>query len=140
MLGARYTRTQIKRALRSSIGKDSQALSLDLHSAYRWMSDYDATAIAVYLLSLPPASSPVERRVLGGFQRRSWGIFSQHREVAGYVPALPERPIPQYGRYLARSVAACAFCHTAEDTSWFSSPEAYAGDPKNQPKLPGSFR
>ncbi len=102
----------IKRALRASINKQGQALSVDVHEGYRWMSDGDSTAVALYLLAQPPVNSPVDRRVLGGFSRKNWGIISQHDDIAGYVPGLPEKPVAQYGRYLARNVAGCVVCHS----------------------------
>ncbi len=119
--------SDIKRALRSSIGRNGEPLSLDAHQAYRWMSDYDATALAVYILSRPAVRSSVERRELSGFSSKSWGIFSQHQDIKGYVPAFVEKPLPQYGRYLASNVSGCVQCHTPSDTSWFSTPEAFSG-------------
>jgi hypothetical protein len=76
------------------------------------MSDQDALAISMYLLATPPVDSTVDRRRLGGFERNRWGLFPQHEPVAGYVPALPEVPTKQFGRYLAHSVAQCGVCHT----------------------------
>lgn len=103
----------VVRAIRASLDMDGRPLSLDLHSAYRWMSDEDAKAIAVYLLTRPPVRNEVERRELGGFERNSWGLIPQHREVDGYVPAYREDLEVPWGRYLAHHVSQCVTCHTA---------------------------
>jgi mono/diheme cytochrome c family protein len=119
---------EIMRALRASINRAGEPLSLDTHGSYRWMSDRDAKAIAIALLAREPRKNPVERRVLGGFERNRFGLFPQHQDFAGYVPALSE-PKPQpgvpeeqtydarWGRYLSNHVAQCYTCHTAEPNS-----------------------
>ncbi len=104
---------EVVRAIRASIDKDGKPLSLDLHNGYRWLSDQDAYSVAIYLFSLQPVSAAHERRVLGQFERRRWGLFSQHQEFAGYVPAPVEGDDWHYGRYLSHQVARCKTCHTA---------------------------
>jgi len=99
-------------ALRASMTPSGTPLSIDLHSTYRWLSDADAKAIAVYLLSLKPIENEVERRTLGVFERKSWGLFSRYREVEGYVPSPPRSNSAPYGRYLSYHVAGCYGCHT----------------------------
>ena len=103
--------SELMRAIRSSIGKDGSALSLDSHREYRWMSDEDAKSIALYLLAQKPVSSPHERRTLGLFQRNRLGVIPRYSEVEGYVPALAATETAGYGRYLARNVAQCSVCH-----------------------------
>lgn len=118
--------SEIVRAIRSSVGKDNKPLSLDLHSGYRWMSDRDARAIATYLLASPPVRNRVERRELGLFERKKLGVFTRHSEIEGYVPAPRRSDAPAYGRYLAKSVANCAFCHTTAG-GLLDSAEPFAG-------------
>lgn len=113
----------VVRALRASIGKEGRPLSLDVHQGYRWMSDRDARAIAVYILAREPVSAFVERRRLSGFERKKWGIISQHDDVKGYVPAPVEKGIYQYGRYLSNHVAGCRRCHTPPEGGWGKAPE-----------------
>lgn len=104
---------EVMRAIRSSIDKAGRPLSIDLHQGYRWMSDQDAKAISLYLLSLQPIDNKVERRTLGGFERNRWGIIPIHSEVVGYVPEPTEEASIGYGRYLANNVSNCVQCHTA---------------------------
>ncbi|MBP9837713.1 MAG: hypothetical protein KBC84_03270 [Proteobacteria bacterium] len=99
-------------AIRSSIGKDGKLLSLDAHHNYRWMADRDIKAIAIYLLSLKPEVSAIERRELSGFQSKKWGLFTQHHEQEGYIPQPSKNNVGAYGRYLATYVANCYGCHT----------------------------
>ena len=101
-------------ALRASMNRNGTPLSIDLHSTYRWLSDADAKAVAVYLLSLKPIENEVERRELGVFERKRWGIFSRYREVEGYVPSPPRSVAAPYGRYLSYHVAGCYGCHTPQ--------------------------
>jgi len=117
---------EIMRAIRVSIDRSGKPLSLDLHQGYRWMSDQDALAIATYLSSQPAVENQVERRELGPFERNSWGIIPQHREMRGYVPALPGRDLEARGRYLAHNVSRCYFCHT-DSGGMFSKEIPFAG-------------
>lgn len=104
----------IEKALRSSLAKDGRALSLDLHSSYRWMSNADAEAIGIYLLSSRPVSAHVERRELGVFDRKKLGLISRYSEVQGFVPAPNKTNPAAYGRYLSYHVSGCYSCHTSE--------------------------
>ena len=104
---------EVMRAIRSSVDKAGKPLSIDLHQGYRWMSDQDAKAISLFILSQQAVANPVERRTLGGFERNSWGIIPIHSEVVGYIPAPNEEVSVGYGRYLANNVSNCVQCHTA---------------------------
>jgi len=104
---------EIMRAIRASIDRAGRPLSLDAHQSYRWLSDQDAKAMSLYLLSLNPVENEIERRRLGGFERNRFGIFPKHSEVAGYIPAPAEEVSVGYGRYMATTVSGCAQCHTA---------------------------
>lgn len=108
----KWSSFDISRAIRASIDKDGRPMSLDLHANYRWLSDRDAKAIALYLLSQPPVFNAVERRQLGGFERNRWGVISMHADIAGYVPDPIAGPTYQYGQYLANNVSSCVSCHT----------------------------
>ena len=103
---------ELMRAIRASIDRAGRPLSLDAHQTYRWMSDRDAKAISLYLLSQPAVENQVERRKLGGFERNTWGLIPKHSEVAGYVPAPIEQDSAGFGKYLANHVAGCVQCHT----------------------------
>ena len=107
-----WTVNEIVRAMRTSVGKSEHALSLELHSGYRWMSDRDARAIATYLLASPPVKNGVDRRELGIFERKRLGLFTRYSTVEGYIPSPRRSGTPAYGRYLAKSVTNCGFCHT----------------------------
>jgi cytochrome c553 len=121
-----WSTSEIIRAIRSSVGKGDRPLSLELHSGYRWMSDRDARAIATYLLAAVPVKNRIERRELGVFERKRLGIFSRYSDVEGYIPAPRRSSAPAYGRYLAKAVANCAFCHT-EAGGLFKSAKSFAG-------------
>lgn len=107
-----FTVPQVMRAIRESVSKNGEPLSLVAHSGYRWMSDEDARSIATYLFSLPPVEKEITKRDVGMLSRNSWLFFPKHKEVAGYVPSLPKTETAGYGRYLALNVARCSFCHT----------------------------
>ncbi|MCC6952733.1 MAG: hypothetical protein IT290_01305 [Deltaproteobacteria bacterium] len=109
---------EVMRAIRGSIDREGRPLSIDLHESYRWMSDQDAKAISLYLMTLRPVKHSFPRRTLGGFERNKWGLFPQHREVAGYVPALPEAVSAERGRYLSHHVAQCRSCHSGAGESF----------------------
>lgn len=109
-----WNSTDIARAIRASIDRDGRPLSIDHHRQYRWMADKDAQAIAMYLLTLDPVKSNVERRRLGGIQRNKWGIISNHKDFEGYVPLPNEADRANYGGYLATHVAGCYGCHSPE--------------------------
>jgi mono/diheme cytochrome c family protein len=117
----------ISQAVRASIDKDDRPKSLELHQGYRWLSDRDTKAIAVYLLTQDPVRHEVERRELGDFERKDWGLFSRHRPVKGYVPELSQKATRQYGRYLAKHVSGCGRCHTATAGA-LSSATPFAGE------------
>lgn len=117
---------EVMRALRASIDREGKPLSVDAHANYRWLSDRDAKAIALYLFSLPPIRHKVERRELGPFERNRFALFPQHREFEGYVPEFSARDRLGYGRYLTHHVAQCYSCHTAAD-GLLNEPVPFAG-------------
>ena len=113
---------EIVRAVRSSIGKNGRALSLDVHRGYRYMSDKDALAVAVFLKSIPPVLNLVKKRELGTFQKRKYGIISQHSEHRGYVPEVKGE---RRGAYLANHILGCQSCHSPR--SYREKEQAYTG-------------
>jgi mono/diheme cytochrome c family protein len=130
---------EIARAVRASIDKDGQPLSIDLHATYRWMSDTDVRAVAVYLLSLPGVHAEIPRRTLGTFEKRKWGIIARHREVEGYVPSPPKSKSTAYGRYLAYHVSGCYGCHTPEGGIVDTAPP-FSGTDKKHHSIFGSIK
>ena len=129
---------EIVSAVRSSLGPDGHAISLDVHQPYRWMADVDALAVAAYLKSLRPVSNPVERREMGTFEKSSLGLVSRHQPVFGYVPSPATNNPKEYGRYLVHHVTGCATCHTPEG-GMFHDGETLAGreasdDPQEFPR------
>lgn len=134
-----WTRNDISRAIRSALAKDEVPLSLDLHATYRWLSDSDAQAIAVYLLNTTPVESEVERRVLGTFEKNRAGIFSRYRKVEGFIPAPPKSKSAAYGRYLAYHVAGCYGCHTPE-AGFVDDAVPFSGVAARDKSLVGSFK
>ncbi len=118
---------EIVSALRSSLGREGTKLSIDVHKAYRWMSNYDAVAIAKVLQSIEAvATDEVERRKISG---KTWGILDQHSEVMGYVPQLPESNSGYYGLYLVNSVLSCGRCHSP-DNELFDDSDFLSGNKK----------
>lgn len=121
-----WTLREIGSAIRSSLGPDAHTLSLDVHSAYRWMADVDVLAVASYLKGLRPIKNEVERREMGTFERNSLGVVSRHQPIFGYVPSPATNNPKEYGRYLVHHVTACVSCHTGEG-SFFKDGEILAG-------------
>jgi mono/diheme cytochrome c family protein len=131
---------EIMQAIRASIGKGGNPLSLDVHSGYRWLSDSDARAISLYLLSQKPVTSAIQRRELGLFSRKKLGIISRHNLVSGYVPELPSnRPVAEYGRYLALHVSNCGVCHSP-GRAVFSGEELFSGEKGKKSSLLGTAK
>lgn len=117
---------EVTTALRASIGKNKAPLSLDSHRGYRWLSDRDTKAIAIFLMVQEPVRNPIQRRELSDFEAKDWGMLSRHSEVRGYVPSLPQKATKQYGRYLAKHVSGCDSCHTP-DAGLFSGENDFSG-------------
>ncbi len=110
-----WKKEEIASAIRSSIGKDSQKLSISSHQGYRWMSDQDVHDIVDYLLSLEPVdSNDHNQRVLSGLSTKSWGLIEKHSEIRGYVPAPVISTSGYYGMYLVDNVMQCSRCHSQD--------------------------
>jgi cytochrome c553 len=112
----RWTVLELRHAIRSSIGRKGEYLSIDAHQGYRWLSDQDVQEISEYLLRTEPAKSDSERRKVSAFTARKWGLFSQHEIVRGYVPSISESAGGYYGMYLVSHLASCARCHSPKES------------------------
>lgn len=134
-----WNTTDIVRAIRASIDRDGRPLSIDHHRQYRWMADKDAQAIALYLRTLEPVRSVVERRRLGGIQRNRWGLISNHKDFEGYVPLPNEADRANYGGYLATNVAGCYGCHSPQG-GLLDSAIPFAGSEQQGRSLFGSLK
>lgn len=121
--------SEVLRALRASINKEGNWLSLDAHQGFEWMADEDALAIIAYVRSLPPIEKDISRRELSFIDRNTLGFFESRQEVKGFVPRIDKRePLP-YGQYLVDHVARCTACHNAPGS--LIEGEAYLAGGKN---------
>lgn len=141
-----WTAEEISRAIRFSLGRDEEYLSLDLHQHYRWMSDEDIYAVIAYLRTLEPVRNVVKKRDVSFVDRYTTGILEKQRTVAGYVPSLePSEPI-SYGGYLVDHVAGCARCHNSpssllEEEKYLDGGQEIkivGEDPRSAPNITGS--
>jgi mono/diheme cytochrome c family protein len=134
---------EIVRAIRN--GQDREGHLLAPVMPYEWLSglsDEDATAIAVYLQSLPPVSNRLRNRP-NLIYRMAKVLFLHPAQTTGGT-APPRGPTAEYGHYLANSVGLCADCHTPRG-GLQQSPNRhrlYAGDaspPKGFPANPSNL-
>lgn len=80
------------------------------------MSEEDLEAVVSYIRSLAPARHAVRVRELNVLGRVVKAFLMKPIGPSGNVPAkVTPGPTPEYGRYLANSVAACVGCHTRRD-------------------------
>lgn len=112
-----WTQLELQHAIRSSIGKNGELLSIDSHQSYRWISDDDVNAISTYLLNTDSVSKQHERRSVSSFSARKWGLFKQHAIVKGYIPDVPKRSKGYYGMYVVNNLANCSRCHSPSESS-----------------------
>jgi mono/diheme cytochrome c family protein len=102
----RWTDAEIARAIREGIGRDGRALRSDHPSHYySVMTDEDASAIAVYLRSLPPISRPLRRSA----PQRNPGETVQPAVRPALAATL--RSESERGAYLVQ-LGECRGCHT----------------------------
>ncbi len=111
-----WTAEELSRAIRFSIGRDEEPLSIEAHEGYRWMSDQDVYSIIAYLRTVKPVDHEVERRSLSIVDRYTVGLLESHLTVAGYVPSLDSRNVREYGKYLVNNLARCATCHNSPES------------------------
>jgi mono/diheme cytochrome c family protein len=134
----RYSDREIARILRYGVRPDGTALLPFM--PFTDLSDTDLTALISYLRTQTPVVhevAPHERNLLG---RIAYAYLVE--PVGPSAPlrrSVPAAPTPEYGRYLANSVANCAGCHTARDlrTGAFTGPRFAGGgvfESKTDPK------
>jgi cytochrome c553 len=133
----RWTVPAIVRAIRSSIDRDGKPLSLELHRSYRWMSNEDATAIALYLRTTRPVRNEVERRKLGGLDRTKYLVIPKYSEIVGYVPRYQPSQSAGYGWYVTNVMANCAGCHSSLDAR-YSAEDLFKGSTRGR-ATPGAL-
>ncbi|MGI6524084.1 MAG: c-type cytochrome [Bdellovibrionota bacterium] len=119
---ADWSAVEIITAIRSSIGKNGEELSEEMHEGYEWISDQDALAIVAYLKALPPVENKVERRKLNWWQRNITGMFESREVQSGFVPAIDPKYKAEYGKYLTEHVARVEQClmPKEEESPWYS--------------------
>lgn len=104
----------IARSLRYGIGYDGRAIPDFM--PFQHMSDQDLTAIISYLRTTAPIKNNVpktEWNVLGKILK---ALVIEPVGPTSEVPTSVESgPTPEYGKYLAESVANCRGCHTDRD-------------------------
>lgn len=108
-----WSTREVMRAIKRSLDRDEEKLSIQVHSGYNWMSQEDVLAIASYLRSLPPIENEVERRTIGTIDRYTTGLLEKYPGASGYVPSLRREGGVEYGRYLLENVARCDSCHNS---------------------------
>lgn len=116
-----WTEAEIVRAIRT--GEDGSGGVLAPIMPYRWfhgMSDRDALAVAIYLKSLEAVESRVESDPNLVFEAAKILFLGPETAPGGTAPV--PGATPEYGRYLANSVALCADCHTPR-TGLLSTPD-----------------
>jgi hypothetical protein len=121
-----WSESDVRTLMRANKRPDDTYLYSWFHKGNEWMSDADLTALIVYLRSLPPVDTVVERRDISWIERNTLGFFTAAAEVKGYVPQLAPRFRVQYGEYLTNSVAGCDRCH-ATPGGTFGSDEYLSG-------------
>lgn len=123
-----WTPSEVMRAVRSSLDKDENWLSRDVHRGYEWVSDPDLVAIVSYLVSLPPVENKVERREISFRQRNTTGLMESRSEIEGYVPGIEKKYDREYGKYLVDHVARCGSCHNTKPTMFSEGKYLSGGD------------
>ena len=122
-----WTDGEILRAIREGVDRDGHALfPMMPYGAYRHMSDEDASAIVVYLRSLPPIRNAVRPKRID-FPVNLL-VKGAPQPLSGPVAAPDAKADPiAYGRYLT-VIAGCKGCHTPESRPGQPIPgRAYSG-------------
>lgn len=112
-----WSTSDLMNAIRHSIGREGNALSLSVHSGFEWLSDDDTIAILAFLNAQNPVENVFERRELGTIEKNTTGIFDSRRKIFGYNPSIEDKDSLAYGRYLTEHVARCSSCHGGGDDS-----------------------
>jgi cytochrome c553 len=133
----KWSITQIVDGLRSSKRPDGTRLARGVHRQYSWISDSDARAVGLYLLSKEPVFKEVERSDPGFLSNREWSVFSSNKSTRGYVPEYKTSATAQYGRYLSHNVAGCKSCHSPNSPE---SEELFSGSSSGRGGLVRSLK
>jgi mono/diheme cytochrome c family protein len=110
-----WTIGDIKSAIRESVGKDGHKFSISAHQNYRWISDEDTLAIAIYLQSLEAVKNDVSLNSDTDKNVKRWSFLNSHTKFQGYVPNLPEKSAGYRGLYLVTFLQGCSRCHSPKD-------------------------
>lgn len=113
-----WTIAELVRVIRKGKDRAGEDISKTMHLGYRWLSDADARAIAMYIKTRPAVENKIENSRGGGinftFGSEGLQILTGKKDFDGYVPSLSERNSLYYGEYLANNVANCYACHTGD--------------------------
>lgn len=119
---------QIARAIRHSVKFNDKLLFPFM--PFQDLTDEDVTAIISFLRSQKPVKNNVKETELSflGKAIMAFGIVEPVGPTAPPKASIPIEATPEYGEYIAASVANCKGCHTQRDlkTGDFIGPE-YAG-------------
>jgi mono/diheme cytochrome c family protein len=120
-----WTDDQLARAIREGIGHDGHALfPMMPYQGFDTMSDEDLASVVVYLRSLPPVHSQLEKTEI------IFPVKYLIRSVPEPVTAPVASPDPadrvKYGQYLV-TIGGCGDCHTPQKRGQPVAGFAYAG-------------
>lgn len=116
-VGANYGPDEWERAIRHGVAADGRGMFMMPSQHYQHMSDADLAATVAYLRTRPAVDrefpsrrmGPISGILTGLGQIRTAPDMIDH-DAVGTVPAPPEGPTAEYGRYLV-TMASCADCH-----------------------------
>lgn len=114
-VGAKYDPAKFEHAIRHAVGQDGRPLIFMPSTDFARFSDEDTSALAAYLLSLPPVDNSPPALEIRPLARVLW-LFDKFPLMAvdmlprdtGPISAPPEAVTPEYGRYIAQG---CTGCH-----------------------------
>lgn len=117
----------IIKVVHKGIDREGNNISQSMHLGYRWLSDEDVRAIAIYLKSQPAVKNSTKNERGGGINvimgSDALEVFSKNKEYDGYIPNLSDGNVLYYGKYLANNVANCYSCHTGDVDKPFAGSE-----------------
>ncbi|MCB0320321.1 MAG: cytochrome c [Bdellovibrionales bacterium] len=116
-----WTFSDLAKLFRTFERPDGEAVAVEHHLGFQWLSENDLYSIAAYVKSLPPVKNSVERRTLSTLSSYTTGMLEKRPSVDGYVPEIPTREQTAYGKYLVDTVARCGSCHNTESTLFSST-------------------
>ncbi len=107
----------LARSLRHSINR--YGITMVPIMPFQELSDEDLTAILSYLRSQEPVKNPIAKSeyTFLGKALVAFGMLTPEGPKSTPPVAVTKNDSPEYGRYLAHSVADCRGCHTERDMS-----------------------